>query len=129
MAIPQIDQALQAILPPKSKLKVQRLIDLAIDLEAAFQALIQRQERLREELGLLRSQQAQAVERARQVTTAPEAAEAAAKEYDSAIKELEGEIERLNKDRAKRCSDVISSPHIGHDVVVDYCPKVDIASR
>jgi hypothetical protein len=97
-----IDQTLVAILPPKSKLKVARLVDLARDLEVSFQSLIARQERLREELGLLRSQQAQAVERAHQITNAPEAAAAAAKEFEPALAELESEITRLDKDRAKR---------------------------
>jgi hypothetical protein len=98
-SIPQIDQALLAHLPPKAKLKIQRLIDIAKDCESAFATLIARQERLREELGILKSQQQASVERARQLGTEPKDAAA---EYTPAIQELEGELQRLDKDRARR---------------------------
>jgi hypothetical protein len=98
-SIPQIDQALLAHLPSRQRLKIQRLIDLAKDCEAAFATHIARQERLREQLGDLKSQQAQSVERARQLGTEPKDAAA---EYTPAIQELEGELARLDKDRARR---------------------------
>jgi hypothetical protein len=95
----QIDQALIAILSPKAKLKIRGLIDLAIDLQSAFASFIARQERIREELGLLRSQQTQAVERARVMGTDEKDA---FNEFQPAIAELEGELKRLEGDRNKR---------------------------
>jgi hypothetical protein len=98
----QIDESLVAFLPPKARLKIQRLIDLAIDCESSFMALIQRQERIRSDLGGLRAQQERAIARSKEATDSKEAAAAASAEYDPAIKELEGELARLEGDRKKR---------------------------
>jgi hypothetical protein len=99
MAIPQIDQALLAQLPPKPRLKAQRLIAAAIDSEAAFMSLIARGETLREEIGQLRALQRQAVERARELG---DDVKDAANEFTDAIADLEGELQRLGRDRQRR---------------------------
>jgi hypothetical protein len=101
MAIPQIDSALLAILPPKAKLKAQRLIAAAIDAESSFLSLIGRQERIREDLGALQAEQRQAVERAQAIGGKEEIAAAAAA-FDPALAELSDEIKRLHQERDKR---------------------------
>jgi hypothetical protein len=104
MAIPQIDQALLALLAPKPRLKAQRLIAQAIDSEASFMSVIARAETLREEIGQLRASKRQAVDRARALTAnkPEEAAAAAAEPFNDAINDLEGELQRLSRDRQRR---------------------------
>jgi hypothetical protein len=102
MAIPQIDTRLLELLPPKPRLKAQRLIAAAIDSEAAFMSLIKRGETLREEIGQLRSLQRQSVERARELGGDVDDVKDAAAPFDDAIRDLEGELQKLSRDRQRR---------------------------
>jgi hypothetical protein len=101
-SIISIDERLIGLLPPKPRLKINRLIALAQDLESSFQSIIGRTNALREDLGRIRDEQRQAVTRAREVSERDETVAAAAAHYTPAIDELEGEIRRNGIEQAKR---------------------------
>jgi hypothetical protein len=98
----QIDERLQQALPAKSRLRLRRILGIAVDAESAFQSVIDRQGRIREELGEVRSQQQQAIAVARQLTDQPEDHAAAASEFDPVLAELQGELTKLEAERQKR---------------------------
>jgi hypothetical protein len=97
-----IDERLVRILPPKARLKLNRLVALAQDLEASFQSIVARTEGLREDLGKIRGEQARAITRAREITDREADIVAAANEYTAAIDELDGEIRRNGIEQQKR---------------------------
>jgi hypothetical protein len=101
-SIPQIDEKLQQALPAQARIKCRRLIAAAIDSEASFQAVITRQDRIREELGEIRGQQQQTIARARDNGDKPEAVTALAGEYDPLIANLEQELAKYDQDRQRR---------------------------
>jgi hypothetical protein len=97
-----VDQRLVALLPPKPRLRLNRLVANAVDLGASFRASIAQATQLREEIGLLRSEQRRAVDTARAFDDRPETHLAAAREFEPAIAELESELARLGTERARR---------------------------
>jgi hypothetical protein len=98
----QIDERLQQALPAKSRLRLRRILGIAVDAEAAFQSVIDRQSRLREEIGEVRSQREQALAAARQLNDRVEDHAAAAAEFEPVIAELQGELTKLEAERNKR---------------------------
>jgi hypothetical protein len=101
-SIVQVDSRLQQRLPPKAQIKLRRLLAAAIDCESAFQSIIQRQERLREELGSIKSEKQQAYQRQMQISADADQAQAAGAKFNGAIDDLEAEILRLDQQRAWR---------------------------
>jgi hypothetical protein len=97
-----IDSRLLARLPPRARRKAANLVAAAQDSFSAFRAVIDRQERLREELALLASERRSAITRAENITTDSDAAQQAAAQYDVPAKELEHEIAQLDAHRASR---------------------------
>jgi hypothetical protein len=94
-----IDERLIRLVPPRSQLKIGRIVGQALDSEAVFFALIKRTEALIEEISRLRALQRQSVERARELG---DDQKDAAAPFDDAIRDLEGELQRLGRDRQRR---------------------------
>jgi chromosome segregation ATPase len=92
-----IDSRLSSQLPTRSRLKLARMIQQARDADAAFHSAISARERLMEELGDIKAQQRQAAQRAEAMTGKSEDIAAAVAEYDAAIDQLQGEVDRTTK--------------------------------
>jgi hypothetical protein len=97
-SIVSIDQRLIQVLPTRSRLKLGRLIQSARDAEASYQSAISQGEQMREDIGHVEDERRQIIANA----TALGNDEPDTADVDAAIKQLRGELARIDQQRDKR---------------------------